>query len=212
MMDFVHPSEQIRAPWTIRIVGWHSLGVESGDELEAMLRDAVRVEASTLEQLFTETVASAESMGVPRHEVVSAALARIRQRDGVKAGRLGERIAKVRLEKRRIPSLTQTARFRIPDILTPTELIEIKNVARLRLTHQLIDFARFAQVEGLTFVLVTRFDTKMTPQLRALIDQGQIEHRHLSGLLSPTGRKVIRRLIDETLLDGPQTANPIDQQ
>jgi hypothetical protein len=140
--------------------------------------------------------------GVSPQEAASRALARIRQRDAPKIGRLGERVARVRLEKRRIPSLSGSARFQVPDILTGSELIEIENVKRLALTPQLLDLCQFAAMSGLTFVLVTRFDTILAPDLRALIDTGRIEHRHLTGLLSPTGRRLIRRLIDETIV-GP---------
>jgi hypothetical protein len=48
-------------------------------------------------------------------------------------------------------------------------------------------------------VLLTRFDTVLSPELRALIQAGRIEHRELTGLLSATGRRVIRRMIDEVL-------------
>jgi len=52
------------------------------------------------------------------------------------------------------------------------------------------------RLTGPTFVLVNRFDTILAPDLRALIDTGRIEHRHLTGLLSPTGGRLIRHLID----------------
>jgi hypothetical protein len=75
----------------------------------------------------------------------------------------------------------------------------VKNVGRLALTPQLDDFASFAAVSGRTFVLLTRFDTTVAPELQALVDSGRIEHRHLSGLLSPTGRRLTRGLIDDSL-------------
>jgi hypothetical protein len=42
--------------------------------------------------------------------------------------------------KTRIPSLTGTAKYRIPDQLTSTTLGEVKNVSHLSLTRQLTDF------------------------------------------------------------------------
>jgi hypothetical protein len=144
---------------------------------------------------FADALDLAADEGMSAQEVVERALARIRQRDASRAGKLGERVARARDKKRRIPSLSGTARFRIPDILTDAELIEVKNVRRLALTPQFVDFAEYADAEGIAFVLVTRFDTVLAPELAALVASGRIEHREFSGLLSANGRRFIRRLV-----------------
>jgi restriction endonuclease fold toxin 7 of polymorphic toxin system len=163
------------------------------------LHTVVRAELSQLDVAFADALAGAAARGVSAAEVVQRALARIRQRDAPRLGRLGERVARARPKKRRIPSLSGSARFRVPDILTDVELIEVKNVRRLALTPQLRDFADYATAEGITFVLVTRFDTVLAPELAALVAGGRIEHRELSGLLSANGRHLIRRLINDEL-------------
>jgi len=169
--------------------------------IERGFRDAVRGEATRLDADFADALAVTNEAGIPVQQLVERALARIRRRDAGRVGRLGERVARVRPRKRRVPSLSGSARFRVPDILTDTELIEVKNVARLALTPQLDDFARFAVASGLTFVLLTRFDTILSPELQELVDAGRIQHRHLGGLLSPTGRRLIRRLISDGVAD-----------
>jgi hypothetical protein len=170
----------------------------SSDSFERALRDSVRTELATLIETFGQTLDHPPSE-ISREELAGRALARIRRRDGSRVGRLGERVARVPAGKRRIPSMTGTARFRVPDVLSDSELIEVKNVARLTLTPQLTDFLVFAEASGLKMVLLTRFDTVLSPELRALIQAGRIEHRELTGLLSATGRRVIRRMIDEVL-------------
>ncbi len=161
----------------------------------------MRVELSMLDRQFSEALEVAAESGIPAQEIVERALARTRQRDAARIGKLGERIARARERKRRIPSLSGTARFRIPDILTDTELVEVKNVSRLALTPQLLDFLSFAEASRIRFVLLTRFDTVLAPDLAQLVAEGRIEHRQLSGLLSSIGRRVIRSLIANALDD-----------
>ena len=171
---------------------------------EAPFRDAVRGEASGLVTELTEALGAEAERGVPVEEVVRRALGRIRQRDAGRIGRLGERVAHARERKRRIPSLSGTARFRIPDILTDDELIEVKNVSRLLLSPQLADFLSLAEASEIKFVLVTRFDTVLAPELVELVAAGRIEHRHFGGLLSKRGRQLVRRLISDALADRPE--------
>jgi hypothetical protein len=159
----------------------------------------VRFELSRLDSQFNDTLVVAAEAGIPPEEIVARALARIRQRDAGRIGKLGERVARARERKTRIPSLSGTARFRVPDILTDTALIEVKNVSRLALTPQLEDFLSFADSSRISFVLLTRFDTVLAPDLAQLVTDGRIEHRQLSGLLSPLGRRVVRRLIASAL-------------
>jgi hypothetical protein len=176
--------------------------MNSTDDLEGTFRAAVRLEATNLNTAFAEVMATAAEAGIPPEEIIGRALARIRQRDAGKTGRLGERIARVRQHKQRIPSLNGTAHFRIPDILTEHELIEVKNVGRLALTPQLVDFLSFSETSGITFVLVTRFDTELAPELQELIDTGRIQHRLFTGLLSENGRRFLRNLIQNRLPEG----------
>lgn len=174
-------------------------------ELEDSLRTAVRMELSGLDREFTDALELASDAGMSAQEVVERALARIRQRDAARIGRLGERVARARSEKRRIPSLSGTARFRVPDILTDTELIEVKNVARLALTPQLLDFVSYAEASGVVFVLLTRFDTVLAPDLAKLIQDGRIRHGALPGLLSARGRRVVRMLVAHALEATPDS-------
>jgi hypothetical protein len=55
-------------------------------------------------------------------------------------GIAGEEAVGISAAKVRIPSLTGTAKYRIPDKLTPASLEEVKNVKTLSLTNQIKDF------------------------------------------------------------------------
>lgn len=76
--------------------------------------------------------------------------------------------------KTRIPSLTGTAKYRIPDQLTSTTLGEVKNVSHLSLTRQLTDFHLYSQQNGLQFILHTRPTTTFSGPLQNLINNGSI--------------------------------------
>lgn len=76
--------------------------------------------------------------------------------------------------KTRIPSLTGTAKYRIPDQLTSTTLGEVKNVSHLSLTRQLMDFHMFSQQTGSQFILHTRPNTTFSGPLQNLINNGSI--------------------------------------
>jgi RHS repeat-associated protein len=76
--------------------------------------------------------------------------------------------------KTRIPSLTGTAKYRIPDQLTSTTLGEIKNVNSLSLTRQLTDFHLYSQQNELQFILYTRPTTTFSGPLQNLINNGSI--------------------------------------
>lgn len=56
-------------------------------------------------------------------------------------GRAGELAARIAKNTQRIPSVTGTAAYRVPDALSPIVLSEVKNVARLSLTAQIRDMA-----------------------------------------------------------------------
>lgn len=76
--------------------------------------------------------------------------------------------------KTRIPSLTGTAKYRIPDQLTSTTLGEVKNVRYQSLTRQLIDFHLYSQQTGRQFFLYTRPNTTFSGPLQNLINKGSI--------------------------------------
>ena len=99
-------------------------------------------------------------------------------------GIAGEQAVGVAGSKVRIPSLSGTAKFRIPDGLTSTTLIEVKNVNSLSLTRQVSDFHLFTQQSGgqMQFILYTRSTTTFTGPLKTLIDQGHIIVRTIPGL------------------------------
>ncbi len=76
--------------------------------------------------------------------------------------------------KVRIESLTGTAKYRIPDILTKSSIEEIKNVKHLSLTRQLNDFYLYSQKHDLRFILHTRSNTTFSRPLQNLINNGNI--------------------------------------
>jgi hypothetical protein len=181
--------------------------VDASAQFERVFSDAVRAEATALRaELLVGADVDPETEPSRNAAAVYEALRAIRRRDAARAGALGERVAKARSQKLRIPAASGRAKFRIPDILSDTELVEIKNVARLRLTHQLSDFLAYCDFTQRRFVLVTRPDTMLSSRLLELIATGRVEHRHFSGLLSATGRRVLRRLIDDALSPGGEPA------
>lgn len=77
--------------------------------------------------------------------------------------------------KVRIPSLSGSARFRVPDALTDSALIEIKSgVTELKLTSQLDDFAKFAQETGRKFILVVQQGATISDDLLRLQKNGGV--------------------------------------
>ncbi len=89
-------------------------------------------------------------------------------------GQQGEGLAGITDDKTQIPSLTGTANYRVPDGLTDTTLTEVKNVKYLYLSSQLKDFYLFSQGEGISFDLIVRSSTVLSPQLQGLVDSGAI--------------------------------------
>jgi hypothetical protein len=82
-------------------------------------------------------------------------------------------------EKTRIPSLTGTAEYRIPDQLTSTTLVEVKNVSHQTLTKQLMDFHLYSQQTGRQFILYTRPNTTFSGPLQNLINNGSILNMYI---------------------------------
>lgn len=94
----------------------------------------------------------------------------------------GERAVGTLGPKTRIPSLTGTAKYRIPDGLSRTTLTEVKNVNSLSLTRQLNDFHLYSTQRGLQFNLYTRPNTTFSAPLQNLINQGSINVYTIPGL------------------------------
>jgi hypothetical protein len=94
---------------------------------------------------------------------------------GVRAlGVAGEDAVGIGASKTRIPSLTGTAKYRIPDRLTSTTLEEVKNVQSLSFTRQLQDFHLYSQQNSLQMILHTRPGTTFSTPLQTLINNGSI--------------------------------------
>ena len=101
------------------------------------------------------------------------------------AGQLGrEGMAAAGIEQNtvRIPSLTGTAQYRVPDGLTNTTLSEVKNVANQSLTSQVRDYIQYSQQQGLNFELYVRPTTQLSKPLQQQISQGNVTLK-----LLPTG-------------------------
>jgi RHS repeat-associated protein len=77
--------------------------------------------------------------------------------------------------KTRIPSLSGTAAYRVPDGFTSRSIIEVKGVARLGATNQIKDFAAFAKENGQQFILVVRKDTVLTKELEKMASDGLVQ-------------------------------------
>ncbi|MDR3624966.1 MAG: putative toxin, partial [Chlamydiales bacterium] len=91
-----------------------------------------------------------------------------------KVGASGENAVGISGNKVRIPSLTSTAQYRIPDQLTSSVLVEVKNVNKLALTNQIKDFLLYSQQTTRQLIIYARPDTTFTKPVQQLIDQGLI--------------------------------------
>lgn len=82
---------------------------------------------------------------------------------------------------KRIDSLSETARYRIPDTLDETANVlgEVKNVGTLSYTNQLRDFAAYARQQGSTFELWVRPTTQLSGPLQEAVRDGRITLRFL---------------------------------
>lgn len=114
--------------------------------------------------------------GVASAAISTAGAAAQRMENARKLGQQGEQAANIVKNTERIKSLTNTAKYRVPDALSKTTLTEIKNVKYQALTNQIKDFVLWSEQEGLEFVLKTRLDTKISAPLQNLIDEGKIIH------------------------------------
>jgi hypothetical protein len=97
----------------------------------------------------------------------------------VAVGKRGEQAVGVSGLKPRIPSLTGTADYRVPDIVSKTTLEEVKNVKYLSLTNQLKDYNLFSKQEGLQMILHTRSNTNFSAPLQKFIQENRILIKHI---------------------------------
>jgi Restriction endonuclease fold toxin 7 len=100
------------------------------------------------------------------------------------AGQAGEAAAGIVKNSTRIPSLSNTAAYRVPDVLDRTAGVigEVKNTAYQSYTAQLRDLVRFAKDpdQGLSPLLLwTRPDTELSDPLQDAIDRGDIIRRFI---------------------------------
>ena len=91
-------------------------------------------------------------------------------------GKLGETLSKLPKNTKHIISLTNTAKYRIPDYLDKANKIigDIKYVKYLSYTSQLKDFLLYAEKYGYTFFIKVRPSTQLSGTLKALVDAGKI--------------------------------------
>ncbi len=89
-------------------------------------------------------------------------------------GREGMAAAGIEQNTTRIPSLTGTAKYRVPDGLTNTTLSEVKNVSKQSLTNQIRDYLQYSQQQGLNFELHVRPSTQLTKPLQQQVTLGNI--------------------------------------
>jgi len=99
-----------------------------------------------------------------------------------KLGREGESSAKIVKNKRRIPSSSGTAAYRIPDELNASVLGEVKNVKSLGWSSQLRDFYDYALDQSLEFKLYVRPSTVFRGQLDQLHQAGRVTRVDVPGM------------------------------
>ncbi|TME54492.1 MAG: hypothetical protein E6I60_07750 [Chloroflexi bacterium] len=89
-------------------------------------------------------------------------------------GREGEAAANIAKTGERIPSLTGTAAYRVPDELNHAAgtITEVKNVGYQALTNQLRDSMMYANERGYEFILKVRATTKLSGPLQDAADAG----------------------------------------
>ena len=96
-------------------------------------------------------------------------------------GKIGEQLSGLTKNTERIPSVTNTANYRIPDGLNHVTktLSEVKNVNYQSFTNQLKDSLFHAQSTGYKFELITRPSTAISGPLQGAINSGSITHKFL---------------------------------
>ncbi len=105
----------------------------------------------------------------PAHNQTQPNQSHDKMREVRNKGQAGESAVGYPKNTKHIPSLTDTAAYRVPDIWTDSFLGEVKNYTRpVRLTPQIIDEILFADQEGVPFILFT--DAPLAPSLKQLYD------------------------------------------
>lgn len=106
------------------------------------------------------------------------------QRTPQALGKIGEIASGLEKNTERIPSVSNTAKYRIPDGLNHASktISEVKNVGYQSLTNQLRDSLSYAQSRGYRFDLYIRPDTKLSGPLQQVINSGQIIIKNLNNL------------------------------
>ena len=92
------------------------------------------------------------------------------------AGIAGEDLAGInQAAKVRIPSLTGTAPYRVPDALSATTLTEVKNVSYLSYTNQVADFYQYAVSTQRSFQLIVRSNTVLSGPIESLVNSPGVD-------------------------------------
>lgn len=157
---------------------WAAINDEEGPSTGSLLNDAARWYDPCNEAL--QWVATGLDIGTDVAGLVNSV-----PKTAGALGKAGEKAVGITGPKTQIPSLTKTAKYRVPERLTQKTLEEVKNVASQSLTAQLRDFYQYAQQTGRQFVLYTRPDTKISGPLQKLIDEGKILRKDIPSSLNP---------------------------
>jgi len=96
-----------------------------------------------------------------------------------KLGNAGEEAAGITKNTCRVMQTGLEAAYRIPDSITATAIIEVKNVALQSMTSQLRDYMRIAEAQGKAFELYVRPTTRLSRSLQDAVESGQITLRYL---------------------------------
>jgi RHS repeat-associated protein len=153
-----------------RVVGQYGAAVLTGmgvSRILGMVRRAVGGAASAAEAAGAAVGAEAEAASGGAGPVA--------------VGQQGLQAAGITQNTTRIPSLTGTAAYRIPDGLNHTTRVisEVKNVSSLSYTNQLRDYVLWAQANNYTFELWVRPTTILSGPLQQAVSNGQIVLRFL---------------------------------
>ncbi|NOT01742.1 MAG: hypothetical protein HOP29_14060 [Phycisphaerales bacterium] len=93
-----------------------------------------------------------------------------------KVGRIGEELAGIVKNHRRLTSALNPISYRIPDYIDETRRVigEVKNATRVDFTEQLRDYVAIAARDGYTVELVVRTGSTLSGPLQSAINSGQI--------------------------------------
>lgn len=96
--------------------------------------------------------------------------------ENVIKGQQGQTLSGWQQNYTHIESFTETAKYRIPDMLDKdlNLLGEVKNVQYLRFTNQLRDYLAYAENMNYTFYLQLPQSARIAAKLQTLIDAGKI--------------------------------------